>query len=156
MIAKQGLEIGGKNAYKVKPYPSGGFGIAFHWINSDPAMVVFPLDAALNGHQAAVYALPLDSCHELVLAGTKGEGVNGEALFEKASRAAAIIGRDGDVFVARLIADAILANLDALCDMPPEPEWLALKRQLPPEGHAVLFQRHRKTGEMEQIAEREI
>lgn len=154
--AKQGIEIGGKNAYKVVTYPAGGFGIAYHWINEDPALVVFPLDKALNHGTGAVWAMPLEAAHELVLPGTKGEGVNGRVLFEKAARAAAVIGREGDVFIARMIADALLANLDALCDMPPEPEWLALKRQLPTEGHALLFARDRKTGDMEQIAERDL
>lgn len=155
----QGFEVGGPNAYKVKAYPRGGFGLAFHWVNEEPAMVVFPLDKALKGDTGGVYILPLDNCHELVLPGTKGEGVNGRALFDKANVAAAVIGRAGDVFVARAIADALLENLDALCDMPPEPEWLALKRQAAPVGMAKFLMAERvngKRGELQLIDEREI
>lgn len=125
-----GITVGGKTAWFVKSY--GEFVLAMHWINGDPAMVIFPFGAT-NG---AAYVLPLDAAHELVNPGTKGEGVNGKVLFEKAERAASIIGRGGDVFIARKIADAILSNLDKLCDMPPEPEHL--ERKAAPAGEAVL------------------
>lgn len=125
-----GLVVGGKDAWFVKSY--GEFVLAMHWINEEPAMVIFPFGAT-NG---TAYVLPLETAHELVDPGTKGEGVNGRALFGKAERAASVIGRGGDVFVARKIADAILSNLDKLCDMPPEPEHLAKKAA--PQGEAIL------------------
>jgi len=150
----QGFEVGGKNAWKVKT--RNGYGIAFHWIAEDPAMVFFPLDAALKGHSAAVFAIPLEVCHQFVKAGTKGAEVDGHALFLKAEQIARVIGRGGDTFLARDIADAILDSLDELCDMPPEPQWLALKKQLPPAGQAIFIQRDRKTGHEEIVAERDI
>lgn len=145
----RGFEFGGDQAFKVKTYP--GFVLAFHWVNEDPAMVFF----RRGGN--AVYVLPLDNCHEIVRPGTKGEGVDGQALFHKATTAATVIG--GDLLLARQIADAILENIDALCDMPPEPDWLILKRRAAPVGVATLSVAERvngKRGDLQLIAEHEI
>ena len=149
-----GIEIGGKTSWRVKSF--GEFAIAFHWVNGEPAIVVFPTGGSDLNKGAIPYVLPLDSLHEIVLPGTRGEGVNGGVLFAKAEKAASLIGRGGDSFVTRKIADAILGSVDELCDMPPEPQYLEDKRQPAPVGEGSFGVRDRKTGEIEIVDTRQL
>lgn len=112
-----GFVVGGESAWKA--YSRGDIGVAFHWINKEPSVVIYPMHRGLRLSGAVPFVLPLSSAHELVNEG--GEEVNAQALIEKASRAAEMIGAPGDKFLIHKIADALLESLDDLCDMPPEP-----------------------------------
>lgn len=113
------ITIGGESAWKA--YSRGDIGVAFHWINKEPALVIYALHRGMRLSGSVPYALPLSSAHELVKDGSGGQVVNGEVLIEKAAKAAEVIGAPGDQFIIRRIADAMLEGLDDLCDMPPEP-----------------------------------
>ena len=114
------IVIGGQSAWKA--YSRGDIGVAFHWINKEPAIVIYALHRGMRLSGSVPYALPLSSAHELVKDGSGGSEVNSEVLVMKATKAAEVIGAPGDQFIIRKIADALLEGLDALCDMPPEPE----------------------------------
>lgn len=113
------ITIGGPSAWKA--YSRGDIGVAFHWLNGEPALVIYALHRGMRLSGSVPYALPLSSAHELVKDGTGGSVVNGEVLVMKATKAAEVIGAAGDQFIIRRIADAMLEGLDELCDMPPEP-----------------------------------
>jgi hypothetical protein len=113
------ITIGGSSAWKA--YSRGDIGVAFHWLNNEPAMVIYALHRGMRLSGSVPYALPLSAAHELVKDGTGGHEVNSEVLVVKATKAAEVIGAPGDQFIIRKIADAMLEGLDALCDMPPEP-----------------------------------
>lgn len=113
------ITIGGESAWKA--YSRGDIGVAFHWINKEPALVIYALHRGMRLSGSVPYALPLSSAHELVKEGSGGHEVNSEVLIVKATKAAEVIGAPGDQFIIRKIADAMLEGLDALCDMPPEP-----------------------------------
>jgi len=113
------ITIGGESAWKA--YSRGDIGVAFHWINREPALVIYALHRGMRLSGSVPYALPLSSAHELVKDGSGGTEVNSEVLVMKATKAAEVIGAPGDQFMIRKIADVMLEGLDALCDMPPEP-----------------------------------
>lgn len=120
-----GMHVGGPDAWHVEPYKD--FIVAMHWVNHEPAMVLCPRFRAMPG--AGAYVLPMDNLHELVKAGSRGEGVDGTALQEKATRACIAMGFGREDWSAiKTVADAILSNIDKLLDMPPEPEIIARKK----------------------------
>jgi hypothetical protein len=112
-----GFVVGGDTAWKVRS--KGDIGVAFHWVNQEPSVVIYPLNRGLRLAGAVPYVMPLSAAHELVAEG--GEEVNAQALIEKAAKAAELLGAPGDRFITHRIADALLEALDDLCDMPPEP-----------------------------------
>lgn len=113
------ITIGGESAWKA--YSRGDIGVAFHWIQNEPALVIYALHRGMRLSGSVPYALPLSAAHELVKDGSGGTEVNSEVLVMKATKAAEVIGAPGDQFIIRKIADVMLEGLDALCDMPPEP-----------------------------------
>jgi hypothetical protein len=135
-----GFTVGGTSAWKV--YSKGDIGVAFHWVNREPAMVIYALHRGLRISGSVPYALPLSAAHELVKDGTGGVEVDSMRLIEKATKAAEVIGAPGDQFLITKIADAMLEGLDTLCDMPPEPA----KGQVRPEQEGtVQFRANGKT-----------
>jgi hypothetical protein len=112
-----GFVVGGDSAWKVRS--KGDIGVAFHWVNKEPSVVIYPLHRGMRLTGGVPFVMPLSSAHELVAEG--GEEVNAQALIEKAAKAAELLGAPGDRFLTHKIADALLESLDDLCDMPPEP-----------------------------------
>lgn len=108
-----GITVGGKNAWKVKR--KGDIAIAFHWINGEPAMVLFP--ARPNTLGATAFCLALSAAHKYA----ESTGYPTRYCIEQAAKAAAMMGMYTDRFTVHRIADAILENIEDLLDMPPEP-----------------------------------
>lgn len=115
-----GLEVGGSTAWKVRS--RGEIAVAFHWVNGEPAIVLFPTNRHMRMAGAMPYVLPLSSAHELVNPGTGGEGVNTGVLIEKSMRATEVMGFGDDWPITRKVADALLDSIDDLIKMPPEPK----------------------------------
>lgn len=131
-----GFVIGGETAWKVRAHKD--IGLAWHWVNSEPSLVVYPLHRHLRLNKAIPFVLPIDCAHEVVRPGTKGEGVDSAALLEKASTAAMVMGLGNDWQAIRSVADAILSGIDELLDMPPEPDWHEKRQKAKPVGELAL------------------
>lgn len=117
-----GMAWGGPTAWRV--FTKGDLVLAFHWVGGEPAMVLFPANGRMLLRKCVPYCMPLAAAHELVKDGTGGAIVDPTALWSKASKAAKVMGYDGDFQIARQAADMILNHLDDLCDMPPMPAAL--------------------------------
>jgi hypothetical protein len=116
-----GLVVGGKGAWRVKR--KGDIAIAFHWVNKEPAMVLFPARPNTLGATACV--IPLASAH----AYAQPNGYPTQYCIAQAAKYAALMGMYTDRFTIHRIADAILENIEDLLDMPPEPRQLERERQ---------------------------
>lgn len=127
-----GITVGGTTAWKV--VSRGPIALAFHWINGEPAMVLFPTRGRAMMNGCMPYALPLSRAHELVKDGTDGSVVDSAVLWDRATTATRVMGFGNDAQVAMKVADVILNGLDDLCDMPPEPTVLEAKRTPAPTG----------------------
>lgn len=113
-----GIEVGGSKAYAV--YNHGDIATAFHWINGEPAMVLFPTRKRING--AGAFVIPLDSAHRYV---HPSGNPNLEYMIPTAAKAAAHMGfLHTDKFIIRKIIDAVCDDLPVLIGMPPEPRSL--------------------------------
>lgn len=131
-----GMEWGGATAWRV--FTKGDLVLAFHWVQGEPAMVLFPAKGRMVLRKCVPYCLPLSAAHELVKDGTDGFVVDSDALWVKASRAAYVMGFPNDFNVARQAADLMLNHLDDLCDMPPEPQVLVEKVKPAPTGELAV------------------
>lgn len=136
IATKTGLMLGGPKAWRV--FSKGDLVLAFHWIGEEPSMVLFPARGRSLLRRCIPYCLPLSAAHELVKDGTDGAIVDSEVLWEKASRAASVMGFDGDFSIARQAADLILNHLDDLCDMPPVPSVLIEQERKAPTGELAI------------------
>lgn len=132
----QGMVWGGPSAWRV--IAKKDLVVAFHWVGGEPAMILFPAKGRMLMRQCVPYCLPLTSAHELVKDGSGGMVVDPEALWAKASKAAEVMGFADDFQIARQAADLILNHLDDLCDMPPEPGFLAKQSEPAPTGELAV------------------
>ena len=118
----RGFTLGGDTAWKVRAV--GDLVIAYHWVNDEPTMFVYPRYRRMMARSVVPWGLPLPAAHELVSADSKGHGVNSDELLAKATRCAEMIGFGGDRNAIFKIADLILAGLDDLVRMPPTPRHI--------------------------------
>jgi hypothetical protein len=116
-----GIVVGGKGAWKVKR--KGDIAIAFHWINRDPSMVIFPVRPNTLGATACV--IPLESAFKYA----EKTGYPTPYCIAQAAKFAALMGMYTDRFTIHRIADAILESIEDLLDMPPEPRAHELARR---------------------------
>lgn len=119
---RQGFTLGGPTAWKVRAV--GDLVIAYHWVNDEPTMFIYPRYRRLLARKVVPWGMPLPAAHELVHADSKGAGVNSEELLAKATRCAHLIGFGDDRNAIFRIADLILAGLDDLIHMPPTPRQI--------------------------------
>jgi hypothetical protein len=115
-----GITVGGAGAWKVKRM--GDIAIAFHWINREPTMVLFPVRPNTLG--ATACCIPLESAFKYANA----DGYPTPYCIEQAAKYALLMGMYSDRFTIHRIADAILENIEDLLDMPPEPRAMREKR----------------------------
>lgn len=108
-----GVVVGGANAWKVKR--KGDIAIAFHWMNGEPALVLFP--ARPNTLGASAFCVALSAAYKYA----QPNGYPTPYCVQQAAKAAAIMGMYPDRFTIHRIADVILENIEDLLDMPPEP-----------------------------------
>lgn len=119
-----GIHLGGKNAYKVRKFHD--LVVAFHWVNGEPAMCIYPLRARPLGNRGAAI-ICLSALHQYV--DSRGNPI-ADYLIPKAMEYAECIGfGKNDRYAVKLIADAILEHAEDLVKMPPEPEHLAKRQQ---------------------------
>lgn len=119
-----GIVVGGEKAWKVRR--KGDIVVAFHWVNREPAMVLFPA-------QPSVVAKPSAFCVALTAAYKYAQrnGYPTKYCVEQAAKAAVLMGLEPERTTVFRIADAILEGIQDLIEMPPEP---------------VAFERDRKRG----------
>jgi hypothetical protein len=132
-----GFTLGGDTAWRVRA--KGDMVAAFHWIKGEPAVVLYPRYRRIQvgpARKSTPYCLPLQSAHEIVAAGSRGEKINAHALVEKATKCAEVTGMGEDIGTIKRIADLLMECLDDLCDMPPEPK--RLKEKVVPVGDIAL------------------
>ena len=108
-----GIVVGGEKAWKVTK--KGDIAVAFHWINGEPAMVLFP--ARPNTLGASAFCVALSAAFKYALP----NGYPTPYCVQQAARAVALMGMFSDRFTIHRVADAILEGIEDLLDMPPEP-----------------------------------
>lgn len=118
-----GLVIGGETAWR--KYRKGDIGVALHWVNGEPAIVLYPLHAlASRMRRLMPFVIPLSVGHEYVA--SDGHPNLLRAL-QGASEAAICLGMQPELSVLHRIVDAIVEAMPDLVAMPPEPA--SLQRQ---------------------------
>lgn len=131
-----GFNVGGPTAWKV--YSRGPIAVAFHWVQGEPSMVLFPTQGRMVLRNCVPYVLPLQRAHQLVKPDSNGEEVDSDVLWQIATKATEVMGFGTDAQVAMKVADVILRSLDDLCRMPPEPQALIDAARPAPTGEMVV------------------
>lgn len=112
-----GLIVGGEKAWR--KYRKGDIGISYHWVNGEPAMVLFP-----GNRQASPlitpFVIPLSVGHQYVNSDGHPNLVNAMAA---AIEAAQCLGMAPEMSTIHRIIDAIVEGMPDLVCMPPEPDW---------------------------------
>lgn len=118
-----GVQFGGEKAWLTRS--AGDLGIAYHWVNGEPSMVLFPRSRRIG---AGAYVIPIDSAHRYV----HSDGHPDISYMVAAARTAArVMGySSNDAFIARQIVDAIADGIPDLIDMPPEPQDQIVERAI--------------------------
>lgn len=112
-----GMMIGGDRAWR--KYRKGDIGIALHWVNGEPAMVLFPAHMTQSRVQRITpFVIPLSVGHEYVA--SDGHPNLMRAL-QGATEAAICLGMTPEMSVVHRIIDAIVETIPDLVSMPPEP-----------------------------------
>lgn len=110
-----GVVIGGEKAWLKRQ--SGDIGIAYHWINEEPAMCLFPVRKRIA--TAGSYIICLSAAFQY--AHSNGHP-NLEYMIPAATEAAETMGFSRqDTFIIKSIIDVICDGLPDLVSMPPEP-----------------------------------
>ena len=107
-----GILVGGPKAWKVRK--QGEIVVAFHWVNKEPAMVLFPVHKRLG---AAAYIIPIGMAHTYA----KRDGYPTDQAIVKCAVAAQVMAMEPTKGVLHNILTAILDNIEDLVKMPPEP-----------------------------------
>lgn len=113
------IHLGGKGAWKQRVF--GDVVVAFHWVNEEPAMCLYPKFPRMLGNRGA-FIVCLSVAHRY--AKSNGDPI-AEYLIPKAIEAARVMGMDETRATVKRIADAILECIPDLVKMPPEPARLA-------------------------------
>lgn len=115
-----GILVGGDDAWRVRRH--GDLVVAYHWVNDEPAMVIYP--AISNGSRSSAI-IALSAAHKYA------EPRTGEPTVHLLQQAAAITKHLGMVVTrdaVRRVADVIVEGIPDLIDMPPEPTQFAIDR----------------------------
>jgi len=117
-----GIVVGGERAWRV--YRKGDVAVALHWINGEPAMVLFPVHQT-GTRRAVPFVIPLAVLHEYVR--SDGHPHYMRAL-QGATEAARCLQLAPEMSVLHRIIDAIVEAAPDLVAMPPEPVDLERER----------------------------
>ena len=132
-----GASFGGTNAWKTQQV--GDIVRSYHWVNDEPAMVIYP--ALARTEAAGAYIICLSSAFKYD---------DMQYLIQQAAIAAKVIGMDSTQMTIHRIGTAIHDGLHDLIVMPPEPQWNKdLNR-----GHVVAEMEVKKDGKT--IIERDV
>ena len=125
-----GMVIGGERAWR--RFRKGDIAVALHWINGEPAMVLFPANMTESRVRRIVpFVIPLSVGHEYVA--SDGHPNLMRAL-QGATEAAICLGMQPELSVVHRIIDAIVEAIPDLVAMPPEPTALQRQDQGPAVG----------------------
>lgn len=108
-----GIIVGGDKAWKV--HTQGQLVIAFHWINREPSMVLFPLRKRLG-------CVPFVIPQNMMYAYAKSDGYPTPRCMAQAFVAARVMALDETKSTIENIVSAILDFIPELKNMPPEPQ----------------------------------
>ncbi len=109
------LVIGGEKAWRVRR--SGDIGISYHWVNDEPAMILFP--AKRSGPTTGAFVICMSAAWQY--ANSDGHP-NLAYMVPTAAKAAKQMGfTSTDTFAVKAIIDAIIDGIPDLLDMPPDP-----------------------------------
>lgn len=123
-----GIVIGGERAWR--RFRKGDIAVALHWINGEPALVLFPAHLTESRvRQVTPFVLPLHVAHEYVAADGQPRLLRALA---GATEAALCLGMTPELSVVHRIIDAIVEAIPDLVAMPPEPvTWRQAERGVP-------------------------
>lgn len=125
-----GMVIGGERAWR--RFRKGDIAVALHWVNGEPAMVLFPAHMTESRVRRIVpFVIPLSVGHEYVA--SDGHPNLMRAL-QGATEAAICLGMQPELSVVHRIIDAIVEAIPDLVAMPPEPTALQQVDQGPAVG----------------------
>jgi hypothetical protein len=112
-----GIVVGGERAWR--KFRKGDIAIALHWVNGEPAMVLFPAHMTQGRVQRITpFVIPLSVGHEYVA--SDGHPNLLRAL-KGATEAAMCLGMTPEMSTVHRIIDAIVETIPDLVSMPPEP-----------------------------------
>jgi hypothetical protein len=112
-----GIVVGGERAWRT--FRKGDIAVALHWVDGEPAMILFPAAAPQGRCRGVVpFVVPLAVLHEYVRA--DGHPQVRRAL-QGARAAARCLGMAPELSVLHRIIDAIVEAAPELVAMPPEP-----------------------------------
>jgi len=123
-----GLIVGGPNAWKIRR--QGDIVVAYHWVNAEPAMVMWPERKPLG---CVPYCIGLSHAYKYA----KNTGYPTAYCIQQAVIAAQVMGMDAGRETCKHIVEIILDGLEDLVKMPEE---RPKKDTSPPLGVATLFQ----------------
>lgn len=109
-----GMILGGPKAWKI--FKKGNIVCAMHWVNNEPAIVLFPHPKPMG---AAGYIICLSAAHKYV----NSDGYPTPYMIQASATAAQVMGLDITKMTISLIADVITEHIEDLVKMPPEPDW---------------------------------
>ena len=132
-----GLILGGPNAWKVREI--GSLVIALHYVNKEPALVMWPKRKPLG---CVPYVLPFSEVHAFATS----QGYPTPHCIARAVVAASVMGMDNGKSTIKNIVEAILDCIEDLKNMPPD---LPIKDTAAPLGVATLFEKGEKVAEGE-------
>ena len=112
-----GIVIGGEKAWR--KYKKGDIAVAYHWINGEPAMVLFPGNR-MHSPLVTPFVIPLSVGHQYVNSDGHPNMLN---AFAAAVDAAKCLGMASEPSTLHRIIDAIVEGMPDLVCMPPEPAW---------------------------------
>jgi hypothetical protein len=135
-----GVILGGDTAWKVRV--KGDIVCAFHWVQGEPAMCLYPRDKRLG---AAAFVIKLSVAHQYA----RSNGYPTKYLMEACGKAAVVMGMEAQGFTMHRIADVILDGLPDLVEMPPEPAFPKKKGQRAGEITLKLGDKEIATNEIE-------
>jgi hypothetical protein len=117
------IELGGAKAWKVRL--KGDVVVAFHYVNGEPALVLYKKPGVGTTNRPGAYIIPLESAYKYADAKS---GLPTTYAIRQAVIAAEQIGFFPDSFTVTRIIDAIVDGLIDLIEMPPEPQGMSQKQ----------------------------
>jgi len=132
-----GFIFGGPTAWKVKP--CGEIVVAFHWVNKEPSMCLYPARKRLG---SAVFVIPLSLAH----AYADRNGYPTKGAIAQCINAARVMAMEPLKDTVHNILTAVLDNLEDLVRMPPE---FHEKDKSPALGVATLYSKGERIAEGE-------
>lgn len=132
-----GIVVGGEKAWKVRAQKD--LVVAFHWVNGEPSMVLFPQRRRL-GAGAFIITLPVAYRY------AEKNGYPTRYCIAQAMTAAQVMAMDTTKSTVQNIVEVILDNLEDLIRMPPE---RPREDKSPPLGEATLYVGGKKIAEGE-------